>query len=173
MIVTALMGLITLGLLVWFGMKAFSDDSPGSGSPNNGGGGGGGQASAASNATAAGSNTSAAEANANDSASEKTSASSGGTAAVAAGAAAVASGAAIASAGSGVSGHASGVADALASGDADSVREMMKVLNLRESDAARLGIDKTQFANLWQGKSDGIDSDTLTSVTSRLKNMMS
>jgi len=85
----------------------------------------------------------------------------------------VTAGSAILSSGNGSTGHASGVTDAIASEDASSVREMIKILNLRDSDASRLGIDKTQFESLWQGSNAGVDASVLSSVRSRLMHMMS
>lgn len=85
----------------------------------------------------------------------------------------VTSGSDISNSGNGSSGHANGVTAAISSEDASSVREMIKILNLRESDASRLGIDKAQFNSLWQGGTDGVDASALSSVRSRLQNMMS
>jgi len=85
----------------------------------------------------------------------------------------VASGADINGSGTGLTGHANGVAQAVSSEDASSVREMIKILNLRSSDASRLDIDTAQFDSLWQGNSEGVDPALLSSVRSRLMHMMS
>lgn len=85
----------------------------------------------------------------------------------------VASGAAISAAGKGATGHAENVSNALSSDDSGNVREMIKVLNLRESDATRLGIERDQFASLWQGNIDAVDASTLSDVRARLHRMLS
>jgi len=65
-----------------------------------------------------------------------------------------------------------GDTDRLAGGEARAnVREMMKILNLRESDASRLDISKDDFARLWQG--DGAAADSLVDdVSARLRRML-
>lgn len=225
MIFIWLMGLITLGLLVWFGMQVFSggigsafeaasekssdSGNGGSGSLGSDGAhsegtsGAGTDSNAASNtnstsaaAGSAGAGTSAgagANTSATDSSASAVSGAAGAAAvaAVAAGGVAassrtpsykaaanpivyenVTSGADIAASGNGASGHAAGVADAISAEEASSVREMIKILNLRESDASRLGIDQSQFASLWQGSTDSVDASTLSTVHSRLQNML-
>jgi len=229
-----LLGLITFGLLIWFGMQVFSGgvspQSDGTNSELGGGGTGGhgqnaisnnsdstnqgasghgssdsasahGGAGSASSGSAsahggAGSGSSASASGQGGSSSASSTTSMGAVAAagaaVAAGGAAVggaaaararaksrprpsatdapivydnvSSGADISASGNGKTGHAAGVSQALSSSEAEGVREMIKILNLRESDASRLGIDASQFAGLWQGSTDSVDASTLTSV---------
>ncbi len=85
----------------------------------------------------------------------------------------VASGADINASGVGSTGHAASVSTALASDAPDTVREMIKILNLRESDASRLGIETDQFSSLWQGNTDAIDASTVSDVRARLHHMLS
>jgi len=186
-----LMGVITLGLLIWFGIKAFSgaptptssaDGSAGSSDSGNGGAEALTQNSSTANSTKAESNQSDQQASASVAA--VAGAATGAVAAAGAAASKAAnsadpitvnlsSGDTIAASGNGSSGHASGIAEAISSEDAGSVREMIKILNLRESDASRLGIEKSQFSALWQGSANGVDADTLKDVSSRLRGMMS
>jgi len=180
---TLLMVVVTFALLVWFGMKAFSS-GPASG-PNGGSGAGssasGAHGDGAANATGSHSGDSASGGDSAASSSTSTTAGSAGAVVGAAAVGAVAAGSAAAAGASAGAASRPGphgqtatpiVYDNVTSGEG-SVREMIKVLNLRESDASRLGIDATQFGNLWQGKSDGVDASTLSSVTSRLQQMMS
>lgn len=53
----------------------------------------------------------------------------------------------------------------------DNVREMMKILNLRDSDASRLDISREDFARLWQADASASDS-LVDDVSKRLKSMM-
>lgn len=199
-----LMGLITLGLLVWFGMKVFSGGvSPENSSANStsaaGGSSSGGDsevpkvagANAGANAKAGASADDTHKTNTQSAAAMGAVAATGAVTAAAStttgdakessapGPAKADNGivvektSAASSAGLGESGHAHGVADAIANQDAGSVREMIKILNLRDSDASRLGIEKDQFQALWQGSSDGINANTLSDVRSRLQQMMS
>lgn len=199
-----LMGLITLGLLVWFGMKVFSggvspENSSDSGASSAGGSSSGGEGHAVQTAEVSADDVADAGADTTHKAQADSAAAMGAVAATGAVAAAAnastsaddaASGSTPApaksdngivynsstsssSAGLGESGHAQGVTDAVASEDANSVREMIKILNLRDSDASRLGIEKDQFQALWQGSSDGVPAGTLSDVRSRLQQMMS
>lgn len=63
-------------------------------------------------------------------------------------------------------------ASRLESGDnAANVREMMKILNLRDTDASRLGISKEEFAQLWQPQGDA-PSTLVDDVAGRLRRML-
>lgn len=63
-------------------------------------------------------------------------------------------------------------AERLANGDRrENVREMMKILNLREGDASRLGISKEDFARLWQ-RDAGADDALVDDVAARLRRML-
>ncbi|MEE9320574.1 MAG: hypothetical protein V3U76_09025 [Granulosicoccus sp.] len=52
------------------------------------------------------------------------------------------------------------------------VREMIKILNLRDSDASRLDISKSDFANVWSGDTGAVTADVLDSVAAKLRNML-
>lgn len=61
----------------------------------------------------------------------------------------------------------------LDSGNAgDDIREMFKVLNLRENDASRLSLSKEQFQQLKTGDDGAFTADTLNEVASRLRFMI-
>jgi len=222
-----LMGLITLAILVWFGLKVFKDDAPQyGGAGGDSGASAGSQASASSNASSQSgssnssnstdssssdaSNAAASGASSNTSSSSGSNANAAGGAAASTGATAASaatvgaavgavaavgasataaansaeadaddefdfdatSGADIMAAGLGATGQAAGVSNAIEAGDGASVREMIKILNLRDSDASRLGIDADQFQALWQGQSNGVDGQTLADVSSRLQRMI-
>jgi len=80
------------------------------------------------------------------------------------------------SGGTGLAGAATGAVvsmQALQSGDAISdVREMIKVLNLRGSDASRLSIAKEQFEGIWAGDKNALSSDELSQVADKLRRML-
>jgi len=80
------------------------------------------------------------------------------------------------SGGTGLAGAATGAVvsmQALQSGDAISdVREMIKVLNLRGSDASRLSIAKEQFEGIWAGDQNALSSDELSQVADKLRRML-
>jgi len=60
----------------------------------------------------------------------------------------------------------------LAGGDKHgNVREMMKILNLRDADASRLGISKDDFNRLWKGDASA-DAGLVDEVTDRLQRML-
>jgi len=60
----------------------------------------------------------------------------------------------------------------LAGGDKHgNVREMMKILNLRDTDASRLGISKDDFNRLWKGDASA-DAGLVDEVTDRLQRML-
>lgn len=52
------------------------------------------------------------------------------------------------------------------------VREMIKILNLRDNDAARLNISKEDFARVWSGDAGTIASDVLDSIAAKLRHML-
>lgn len=53
------------------------------------------------------------------------------------------------------------------------IREMIKILNLAESDASRLGISATAFAALrGTGNANDLPTDSLDSVADRLRKML-
>lgn len=200
------LALVTVGILVWFGMQVFSGGvSPKTNNLTGDSGNGTGGGTGAHSSGAVSSTTDDAEAgsaSSGGSASSTSSASSSGVGAVAAAGAAAAvaaggvaaarassrpsagatsepivyenvtSGSDISAAGNGKTGLASGDSNALSSSDAQSVREMIKILNLRESDASRLGIDAAEFSSLCQGAADSVNASTLTSVHSRLQHML-
>lgn len=53
------------------------------------------------------------------------------------------------------------------------IREMIKILNLREADAARLGIEKNEFNSLASGSGTDVPPDTLASVRRQLVQWLS
>jgi len=60
----------------------------------------------------------------------------------------------------------------LAGGDKHgNVREMMKILNLRDADASRLGISTDDFNRLWKGDASA-DAGLVDEVTDRLQRML-
>jgi|GEM_PF-3275223 len=52
------------------------------------------------------------------------------------------------------------------------IREMIKILNLRDSEADRLHLSTERFEALRHGNRDGIDDETLTAVADRLRRML-
>ncbi len=59
------------------------------------------------------------------------------------------------------------------SGDAlIDVREMLKILNLRQSDASRLGIDQDQYNSIKGGAAGGLDGNQVQGVAERLQKML-
>ena len=55
---------------------------------------------------------------------------------------------------------------------AHDVREMLKILNLRESDASRLGVSAEEYRSLREGRSDALPDDRLRALADRLAGMM-
>lgn len=53
------------------------------------------------------------------------------------------------------------------------IRESIKILNLRGSDATRLGVDESTFESLRQGESGGLDEARREAVLARLHGMLS
>ena len=51
-------------------------------------------------------------------------------------------------------------------------REMIRILNLRDADAARLALTPEQFETLRRGERDGIDDDALAAAIARLRRMI-
>ena len=55
---------------------------------------------------------------------------------------------------------------------AHDVREMLKILNLRESDASRLGVSAEEYRGLREGRADALGADRLRALADRLAGMM-
>ena len=55
---------------------------------------------------------------------------------------------------------------------AHDVREMLKILNLRESDASRLGVSAEEYRGLHEGRADALPDDRLRALSDRLAGMM-
>lgn len=52
------------------------------------------------------------------------------------------------------------------------IREMVKILNLRASDAQRLQVSGDEFAALWHGQDGGMDPSRLSDVAARLRHLL-
>ena len=52
------------------------------------------------------------------------------------------------------------------------VREMLKILNFRDSDASRLAIDKTQFNDIKAGNVSALPDSGLADVAGKLRKML-
>ena len=52
------------------------------------------------------------------------------------------------------------------------VREMLKILNFRDSDASRLAIDKTQYNEIKAGNVSGLPDGGLAEVAGKLRKML-
>lgn len=108
------------------------------------------------------------------------SAASAGSSAVAAGAGAVAAvgataaGAANASANAAAGTSAGRASSAVNTGDElHDVHEMLKILNLRDSDASRLAIDKAQYNDIKAGNVSGLPDAMIADVAGKLRKMLS
>lgn len=52
------------------------------------------------------------------------------------------------------------------------IREMVKILNLRASDAQRLQVSGDEFAALWHGQDGGMDPSRLNDIAARLRHLL-